>query len=247
MPFTIEDFQDLLQLLEERPEWRAELRQRVLSQELLELPALVRRLADAQEHSEQRLERIEAALERLAAAEERSEERLGRVGVALQQTAEALARLTARFEEHERRNAGDFQTLKTDAFARRLAQQPGIFRQLVAEPRPLTLAEADAWLVQLVDEGRLTIQGHRELAWLDLLVRGRRDEQEGYLVVEASWTIGPRDVDRAARRAALLREAGIVAWPAVVGYRMSTDAQQLAPQRQVLAILSPDPRWPEPD
>lgn len=117
----------------------------------------------------------------------------------------------------------------------------------MAEPRPLTLAEADAWLGRLVDEGRLTLEGHQQLAWLDLLVRGSRDEQEGYLVVEASWTIGPKDVDRVARRAALLREAGVVAWPVVVGYRMSTDAQQLAPQRQVLVILSPDPRWPEPD
>ena len=247
MPFTIEDFQDLLQLLEARPEWRAELRQRVLSQELLDLPALVRRLAEAQERSEQGLERIEAVLERLAAAQARSEERLGRVEAALEQTAASLARLTARFEEHERRNASDFQTLKTDAFPRRLAQQPNLFRQLVAEPRPLTLAEADAWLGRLVDEGRLTLEGHQQLAWLDLLVRGQRDEQEGYLVVEASWTIGPKDVDRAARRAALLREAGVVAWPVVVGYRMSTDAQQLAPQRQVLAILSPDPRWPEVD
>ena len=247
MPFTIEDFQDLLQLLEARPEWRAELRQRVLSQELLDLPALVRRLAEAQERSEQGLERIEAVLERLAAAQARSEERLGRVEAALEQTAASLARLTARFEEHERRNASDFQTLKTDAFARRLAQQPNLFRQLVAEPQPLTLAEADAWLGRLVDEGRLTLEGHQQLAWLDLLVRGQRDEQEGYLVVEASWTIGPKDVDRAARRAALLREAGVVAWPVVVGYRMSTDAQQLAPQRQVLAILSPDPRWPEVD
>jgi len=247
MPFTIEDFQDLLQLLEARPEWRAELRQRVLSQELLDLPALVRRLAEAQERSEQGLERIEAVLERLAAAQARSEERLGRVEAALEQTAASLARLTARFEEHERRNASDFQTLKTDAFARRLAQQPNLFRQLVAEPQPLTLAEADAWLGQLVDEGRLSLQAHQQIAWLDLLVRGSRDEQDGYLVVEASWTIGPKDVERAARRAALLRGAGVVAWPAVVGYRMSTDAQQLAPQRQVLVILSPDPRWPELD
>ena len=46
MPFTVEEFQDLIRLLEQHPEWRAELRRHVLSDELLELPAVVRQLAD---------------------------------------------------------------------------------------------------------------------------------------------------------------------------------------------------------
>ena len=48
MPFTIEDFGDLVKLLGQHPEWQAELRRHVLSEELLELPALVRQLAEAQ-------------------------------------------------------------------------------------------------------------------------------------------------------------------------------------------------------
>src|SRR5205823_6409482 len=85
MAFTVQDFQDLIRLLAEHPEWRAELRRHVLSDELLELPALVRQLADqlatlttrveglaeAQARTEQRLERIEAGLVRLEAAIER--------------------------------------------------------------------------------------------------------------------------------------------------------------------------------
>jgi len=39
MPFTVEDFQDLIRLLAQHPEWQAELRLHVLSDELLELPA----------------------------------------------------------------------------------------------------------------------------------------------------------------------------------------------------------------
>jgi len=42
MPFTVEEFQDLIRLLEQHPEWRAELRRHVLSDELLELPAVTR-------------------------------------------------------------------------------------------------------------------------------------------------------------------------------------------------------------
>jgi hypothetical protein len=66
MPFSVEDFHDLVRLLAEHPEWRAELLQLVLSDELLELPALVRQLvervgtlADAQERTEARLKNVE--------------------------------------------------------------------------------------------------------------------------------------------------------------------------------------------
>lgn len=37
MSFTVDDFQGLLRLLDERPEWRAELRRRLLGDELIEL------------------------------------------------------------------------------------------------------------------------------------------------------------------------------------------------------------------
>jgi hypothetical protein len=49
MAFTVEEFRDLLRILEERPEWRAELRRLVLTDELLTLPELVRALAEAQQ------------------------------------------------------------------------------------------------------------------------------------------------------------------------------------------------------
>ena len=42
MSFAVDDCQDLLCLLGQHPEWQAELRRRVLSDELLELPALMR-------------------------------------------------------------------------------------------------------------------------------------------------------------------------------------------------------------
>jgi len=41
MPFTVEEFRDLVRILEEKPEWRAELRRLVLTEELLSLPEQV--------------------------------------------------------------------------------------------------------------------------------------------------------------------------------------------------------------
>jgi hypothetical protein len=37
--FSVQDFHDFVRLLEERPEWRVELRRLVLTEELLGLPA----------------------------------------------------------------------------------------------------------------------------------------------------------------------------------------------------------------
>jgi hypothetical protein len=52
MPFNVEEFRDLVRILEERPEWRAELRRLVLTDEILALPALVRDLIEAQRRTE---------------------------------------------------------------------------------------------------------------------------------------------------------------------------------------------------
>ncbi|MDW8099135.1 MAG: hypothetical protein RML36_06585 [Anaerolineae bacterium] len=48
MPFTVTDLHDLVRLLHEHPEWRAEVRRLVLTDEILERPALVRELAEGQ-------------------------------------------------------------------------------------------------------------------------------------------------------------------------------------------------------
>ena len=46
MPFTVDDFQDLIRLLGEHPEWRTGLRRHVLSDELLDLPDRVRQIGE---------------------------------------------------------------------------------------------------------------------------------------------------------------------------------------------------------
>jgi hypothetical protein len=56
-----------------------------------------------------------------------------------------------------------------------------------------------------------------------VIVRGltREDRRPVYLVVEASATVDDEDVERAARRAALLTRAGVETIPVVAGDRSS--------------------------
>lgn len=54
-------FRDPVQVLETHPEWRAELRRLVLTDELLTLPELVRGLAEAQSRTKGRVEELAEA------------------------------------------------------------------------------------------------------------------------------------------------------------------------------------------
>jgi len=48
MAFTVAEFRDLVRILEEQPQWRAELRRVLLTDELLELPQVVGEMAETQ-------------------------------------------------------------------------------------------------------------------------------------------------------------------------------------------------------
>ena len=105
MPFTVEDFQDLLRLLRERPEWRDQLRQVLLIDGLTEairdLAEEVRRLAQAQAQTERRLGELEQALVRLTEAQAQTEQQVRALAAAQAQTEVRLGRLEERTDRLE--------------------------------------------------------------------------------------------------------------------------------------------------
>ncbi|MER3398436.1 MAG: hypothetical protein C4316_07885 [Chloroflexota bacterium] len=96
MPFTVEDFRDLIKLLEAHPEWRAELRRMILTEELLLLPG---ELSSFRQEVLERFDRVQGPLARLAEAQARTEERVGRLEEAVARLAEAQARTEERVEQ----------------------------------------------------------------------------------------------------------------------------------------------------
>lgn len=92
MPFDVVEYHEFIKLMYDHPEWRAEVRQLVLSDEILTLPQLVRdlsvtvhELAEAQTRSENRLTRVEIAVQELAEAQKRTDQKVDRLGVAVGQ------------------------------------------------------------------------------------------------------------------------------------------------------------------
>ena len=83
MAFSVEEFHDLVRILEERPEWRSELRRLILTDHLLALPE---QMTELRAYTEQRFQA-------LAAAQQRTEERLTALAAAQQHTEERLTAL----------------------------------------------------------------------------------------------------------------------------------------------------------
>jgi hypothetical protein len=105
MSFTVDDFHDLIRLVETRPEWRAELRRLVLTDELLTVPdqlaALRARseeqfqaLAEAQQRTDLQLTTLTERVTALTVAQERTDSQL----TALTERVTALAAAQERMD-----------------------------------------------------------------------------------------------------------------------------------------------------
>jgi multidrug efflux pump subunit AcrA (membrane-fusion protein) len=234
MAFMAQDYHDLTRLLMEHPEWRAELRRLLLSDELLSLPEIVRALAAAQQRTEQRLEELAAAqqrteqrLEELAAAQQRTEQRLEELAAAQQRTEQRLEELAAAQQRTEQKIGVLIEEMKyaKDDLGKllgwrleaRYREKPSVFFGRWLKPVIAMPFES----VREFLEAHLTEEELEEVMRLDLLVRGNArkiaDKPEVWLALEVSGAIDAEDVERVKRRTALLRKAGLRAVPVVAG------------------------------
>lgn len=239
MAFTVEDFHDLIELLAQRPEWRAELRRHVLSDELLELPALVRQLVEAQARTEARVAELVEAQARAEARLEHVEARMDDLQAAIQSLAQAQARTELQLAElaattrrlDDRQGQMDGTLLEHD-FGRRA---PSTLYPIARRLRVIESSALADLLDSAIDEGGLTERERQDIMRADVVLSGRRrsDGQEVYLLTEVSVGIGPHDVERAAERAVLLEKLGRPVIPVAAGRRIDEATAKLAYDRGV--------------
>jgi hypothetical protein len=148
MAMTVQDFHDLVRLLEAHPQWRTELRHLLLTDELLALPDIVRELVAAQRRTEERVGELAAAqrrteerVEELAAAQRRTEERVATLATRVEELVGAQRRTEERVEElvaAQRRTEERFEQLATAtrelvARAGKLTDDVGMLKGYVLE------------------------------------------------------------------------------------------------------------------
>ncbi len=231
MPFAVEEFRDLVRILEERPEWRAELRRLVLTDELLSLPQQV---AELRAHTERRFQelaetqqRTAAQIAELAEAQQRTAAQIAELAEAQQRTAAQIAELV----ETSRVLADGMGEVKGKILEMDYRTKgPAYFGRIIRRAHVLSPDELIALVEDAVESGALSHDQAQEIYDADVVVRGRRREDgaEVYLVVEVSWGVGTDDVARAAKRADLLAHTSTTAIPVVAGKWVTPDAARFA-------------------
>ncbi len=246
MAFTVEDFQDLLELLRAHPEWRRRLWELLASEELLRLPAEVKAFREEfeafrdqtfeafRQETERRFQRVEEQIAALAEAQRRTEEQIRQLVEVIRQLTERVDRLEQRAARLERRtedHARDLGKLKKYSMENRYRERSvKVFRGLLRGAKPVP----DEWVDQVLEEavaaGRITEGEADDAAQADLVVEGfhRREGRKIYLVVEISDLGDTEDVKRAVKRAAIFARAfQAEVWP-VVGAEELTDLARKA-------------------
>ena len=216
MAFTVEHFHQLTQLLYERPEWRAELRRILLTDEILNMPHVLSELAAAQQRTEKRLDRVETDI--------------GEIKSDLHEVKSDL---------HVVKN--DVADLKGSMLEGKHRDRPHqYFRGIVYKASTLTIEKIRLLTNAAVEQARLTEDEAEEIELADAVVRGRdRETREPlHLVVESSWGIGEGDVKRAARRAALLENTGTTARPVAAGTWATPEAHISADELKVWLVVN---------
>lgn len=249
MSFTVNDFNDFKQLLSEHPDWQVELRRMIISADLEALPAIVRDLAEAQRSFERRMVQVEDRLtrveDRLTRVEDRLsrvEDRLTRLEAAVEKLQEAVAGLQESVQGLERsiEELARIQIRHEDHFNRiedRLGSLDG--RLLELHYRFRATSYFGRWLrrVRVVDmndvvdalESRLSDVEMDDLFNIDLIVggrpRGKAEGEEVWLAIEVSTVVDRADVERALRRATLLRRTGHPVVPVAAGLSATEGAE----------------------
>lgn len=210
MPFTVEEFRDLVSVLKEKPEWREELRRLVLTDELLSLPEQIARL---RRDTDQRFQELSAQVATLTTQVAAFTAQVTELTRAVRTLTDDVGELKGKSLE------ADYRTKVFAYFG------PLLSRAHVLLPDELTTLLDDA-----IDAGVLSASEAHEIALADVVVHGKRrkDGVEMYLVVEVSWGVGPGDVERAVRRAELFSRTGVTAIPVVAGKRVTAEAAELA-------------------
>ncbi len=251
MAFTVADFEDLVRLLGEQPEWRARLRPLILGAEWEGVPsrldrieAVLERIADRQDGTEREIgaltQRMDALTERMDALTERVDalaQRVDALTEEVRQLVEVTKQLTIRMDRMD----GRLGNLEGSALEQRYRNQcRSWFADWVRGAEVVSPVDLEA-VAAAVEAGTITAAEARALRDLDLLVQGR-DAAGGdgtllLIAVELSHTINVEDIDRASERAMTLRRAGYAARALAGGYRVAPDAEKRAAADGVIIDL----------
>lgn len=255
MAFTEAQFRDIIHYLHAHPEAVAELRPLVLSEDVLNLPALVaeiavevRALAEESRQASARADARHAETER-ALGELRRDLDVGLSAVrtelaqATTELREEMAKLAAevrasvqRFDKHVGLHANWDGGINEERFIRNANNWFGKFIRRATRAAVYDIPELEA----AVESGGLSSAEIDDLALADAVFSGTKPASGGsplFVVCEFSITIDDSDVLRAHRRAGILARSGVETLAIVGGNGITPEAATNASNLGVLVEL----------
>ena len=147
-----------------------------------------------------------------------------------------MSALTGRVE----RLSIDVADLKGDSLERRYRERAhAYFSRLIRNAHTLSQDELVALAEEALERGFISEEERDELLWTDVIVKGRdmKTSAEVYLVAEVSWRAGVEDVERASRRAEILKKLGVNALPVVCGKEITEEAIKRAREIGMVSVI----------
>lgn len=214
---TIHTIEDLIQVLDDHPEWMEALRSRLLPRELAELPQTFARFV---EEVRQFVETTNQFIEEMHQFVEVTNQRLDRLETHATETNQRLDRLETGVD----RIRDDLGRLKGSHARQAAIEQATFIAHRMGLRRTKTLNSDD--LLALIDAGGdlsdIPTSELHSFHNADLLMEAVDADGQGcYVAVEISFTANGRDTRRAMRNAEFLRRfTGQAAYAAVAGLQM---------------------------
>ena len=225
MTTPINTFQDILDAMERDPALLDALRRHILTDDLLELPAQVKALAETLKTLTETVNDLSETVKVLVLDNKA--------------TKAEMARMSGRLSNLLGTDYENTVARYTDRLVRRnlSVRSPAVVARAKGANATLPFPAGD----QAAEAGRISWDEADDLALADVIVAGLTDEgRDVFVVAEISMTVQQRDRGNAVRRADILQRAtGTTTIPVTIGISQELPAQAPAP-----AFIACDPEQP---
>ncbi len=207
---TINTMEDLIQVLDEHPEWLEALRARLLSRELLNLPHTLAMFAAEMREFKAQMDRFVVSTNKrfdaLDAKFDAVDSRFDAVDAKLETVDARLETVDARLDGHDvtlKRITDDLGQLKGTHARNAALESAGIIARDLGLRRTKSLSQEELQdLIDEADTADLSADALRSFRVADLIMEAAEEDGEiCYIAVEISYTANGRDTTRAIRNA----------------------------------------------
>jgi hypothetical protein len=224
--YLIKEFEDLLKLLKEKPEYVEKLRVIILTKDLIELPLMyekdTKEIKQSQKRIEEKLKQHDKDIQELKEGQKGIEEKQNEIK-------KMLIRLDGRY--------GDLlgwqfeQKIKENA--------PAYLGRYIKKCKIKSKTNLVKDVEKAFDENLITDEERLEALSTDLVVEGYliENNENVYLVCEISYTIEVLDIERVIKRSLILEKVykkRVI--PVLIGKRITAEAKKLVEKMKIIFV-----------